>query len=110
LRSRLSRTSPTINRETWSLGTKSRTFGGRSSVWIDIPGAKVLAHSPSLNQTRWHLNSDYSDRLLGELDRPRKVDSPVQRCPANLGGAAVGDCFDRRNHRWVAEIRSVALL
>src|SRR2546430_1195790 len=32
---------------------------------IDIPGAKVLAHSPSLNQTRWHLNSDYSDRLLG---------------------------------------------
>ena len=32
---------------------------------IDIPGAKVLAHSPSLNQTRWHLNSDYLDRLLG---------------------------------------------
>src|SRR5580693_9255925 len=32
---------------------------------IDIPGAKVLAHSPSLNQTRWDLNSDYSDRLLG---------------------------------------------
>src|SRR6202035_4563926 len=31
---------------------------------IDIPGAKVLAHSPSLNQTRWDLNSDYSDRLL----------------------------------------------
>src|SRR5438552_19210623 len=31
---------------------------------IDIPGAKVLAHSPSLNQTRWHLNSDYADRLL----------------------------------------------
>jgi hypothetical protein len=25
----------------------------------------VLAHSPSLNQTRWDLNSDYSDRLLG---------------------------------------------
>jgi hypothetical protein len=24
----------------------------------------VLAHSPSLNQTRWDLNSDYSDRLL----------------------------------------------
>jgi hypothetical protein len=33
---------------------------------IDIPGAKVLAHSPSLNQTRWDLNSDYSDRLLEE--------------------------------------------
>src|SRR6266478_1797544 len=32
---------------------------------IDIPGAKVLAHSPSLNQTRWDLNSDYLDRLLG---------------------------------------------
>ena len=32
LRSRLSRTSSTINRETWSFGTKSRTFGGRSSV------------------------------------------------------------------------------
>src|SRR5271169_4725603 len=31
---------------------------------IDIPGAKVLAHSPNLNQTRWDLNSDYSDRLL----------------------------------------------
>src|SRR5512140_954860 len=31
---------------------------------IDIPGAKVLAHSPSLNQTRWDLNSDYLDRLL----------------------------------------------
>src|SRR6266478_3581999 len=31
---------------------------------IDIPGAKILAHSPSLNQTRSELNSDYSDRLL----------------------------------------------
>src|SRR5437588_12001810 len=37
---------------------------------IDIPGAKVLAHSPSLNQTRWHLNSDYSDRLLGTRKPP----------------------------------------
>src|SRR5271167_19571 len=34
---------------------------------IDIPGAKVLAHSPSLNQTRWDLNSYYSDRLLGAM-------------------------------------------
>src|SRR6266436_5647657 len=33
---------------------------------IDIPGAKVLAHSPSLNQTRWDLNSDYLDRLLAD--------------------------------------------
>jgi hypothetical protein len=31
---------------------------------IDIPGAKILAHSPTLNQTRSDLNSDYSDRLL----------------------------------------------
>jgi hypothetical protein len=31
---------------------------------IDIPGAKILAHGPSLNQTRSELNSDYSDRLL----------------------------------------------
>ena len=31
---------------------------------IDIPGAKILAHSPRLNQTRSELNSDYSDRLL----------------------------------------------
>src|SRR5205823_4214469 len=31
---------------------------------IDIPGAKILAHGPSLNQTRPELNSDYSDRLL----------------------------------------------
>src|SRR6478735_7847748 len=31
---------------------------------IDIPGTKILAHSPRLNQTRSELNSDYSDRLL----------------------------------------------
>jgi hypothetical protein len=31
---------------------------------IDIPGAKILAHGPGLNQTRSELNSDYSDRLL----------------------------------------------
>src|SRR5712672_4690074 len=36
---------------------------------IDIPGAKILAHSPSLNQTRSELNSDYSDRLL-EAGKP----------------------------------------
>src|SRR6266481_32135 len=33
---------------------------------IDIPGAKILAHGPTLNQTRPELNSDYSDRLLAE--------------------------------------------
>jgi hypothetical protein len=37
---------------------------------IDIPGAKVLAHGPSLNQTRWDLNSDYSDRLLEKSASP----------------------------------------
>src|SRR5258705_7712839 len=36
---------------------------------IDIPGAKILAHSPRLNQTRSELNSDYSDRLLAESMR-----------------------------------------
>src|SRR5580698_8447913 len=41
---------------------------------IDIPGAKVLAHSPSLNQTRWDLNSDYSDRLLaGDACQTRRM-------------------------------------
>jgi hypothetical protein len=35
---------------------------------IDIPGAKILAHSPRLNQTRPELNSDYSDRLLAVGD------------------------------------------
>src|ERR1700758_1903192 len=43
---------------------------------IDLPGAKVLAHSPSLNQTRWDLNSDYSDRLL---DQPKPEGPPP--CP-----------------------------
>src|SRR6266852_2685115 len=32
---------------------------------INIPRAKILAHRPSLNQTRSELNSDYPDRLLG---------------------------------------------
>src|SRR6267154_4907128 len=40
---------------------------------IDIPGAKILAHGPRLNQTRSELNSDYSDRLL---DRPEPQASP----------------------------------
>src|SRR6202034_3720555 len=31
---------------------------------IDIPGAKILAHGPRLNQNRLELNSHYSDRLL----------------------------------------------
>ena len=32
----------------------------------------MLAHSPSLNQTCWDLNSDYSDRLLATL-YPREI-------------------------------------
>src|SRR5271155_1184211 len=40
---------------------------------IDIPGAKVLAHSRSLNQTRWDLNSDYSDRLLARGYLPEEA-------------------------------------
>ena len=32
---------------------------------INIPGTKIFAHGPRLNQTRSGLNSDYSDRLLG---------------------------------------------
>src|SRR6195256_4870758 len=40
---------------------------------IDIPGAKILAHSSSLNQTRSKLNSDYSDRLLEGLDSERAL-------------------------------------
>src|SRR5712672_619727 len=35
---------------------------------IDIPGAKILAHGPSLNQTRSDLNSHYSDRLLANTN------------------------------------------
>src|SRR3977135_807976 len=31
---------------------------------IDIPRAKILAHGPTLNQTRPELKSDYPDRLL----------------------------------------------
>ena len=31
---------------------------------IDFPEAKILAHAHNRNQTRTHLTSDYSDRLL----------------------------------------------
>src|SRR5712672_1661199 len=37
-------------------------------------GAKILAHSPSLNQTRSELNSDYSDRLLGSTPEEQQHD------------------------------------
>src|SRR4029077_13134275 len=45
---------------------------------IDIPGAKVLAHSPSLNQTRRNLNSDYSDRLLDASDASIRLQLAAQ--------------------------------
>jgi hypothetical protein len=38
----------------------------------------VLAHSPNLNQTRWDLNSDYSDRLLADNLPSRGAAAP---CP-----------------------------
>src|SRR5271169_3283939 len=50
---------------------------------IDIPGAKVLAHSPSLNQTRWDLNSYYSDRLLEAVAGQQRLRSHApSRCEA----------------------------
>src|SRR5438105_7383422 len=55
---------------------------------IDIPGAKVLAHSPSLNQTRWALNSDYSDRLLDVL-KATVCGPPLPIVPQ--GGGLVSD-------------------
>ena len=51
----------TARRGPWA---RSPAHSAAEQRLIDIPGAKVLAHSPSLNQTRWDLNSDYSDRLL----------------------------------------------
>ena len=54
---------------------------------VDIPGAKVLAHSPSLNRTRWHLNSDYSDKLLADRNEVLLPD----RQSAELGAAARRD-------------------
>src|SRR6202171_2757887 len=40
---------------------------------IDIPGPKILAHSPTLNQTPSELNSDYSDRLLDGEYRSKTI-------------------------------------
>jgi hypothetical protein len=41
---------------------------------IDIPGTKILAHSQRLNQNLSDLNSDYSDRLLGQLHSSKQPD------------------------------------
>src|SRR5665811_1358744 len=54
---------------------------------IDIPGAKILAHSPSLNQTRSELNSDYSDRLLGAT-----LTAFLQNWQLGGVGATIGTC------------------
>src|SRR5258706_10701646 len=60
---------------------------------IDIPGAKILAHSPRLNQTRSELNSDYSDRLLAGCIPPR---SNIASAAVSLAPAASG-CSARRH-------------
>src|SRR3979409_1226249 len=54
---------------------------------IDIPGAKILAHSSSLNQTRSKLNSNYSDRLLGRsktLREPLLMEQPNEQYLAHI--------------------------
>src|SRR5258708_2044643 len=51
---------------------------------IDIPGAKILAHSSSLNQTRSKLNSDYSDRLLGGVNWITRKPSPAAKSAPTL--------------------------
>src|SRR5712675_669162 len=67
---------------------------------IDIPGAKVLAHSPSLNQTRWDLNSDYSDRLLAV---PEAASS---RLRARLTAVALAEVRVARS-RHASQVRSL---
>jgi hypothetical protein len=73
----------------------------RQKQLIDIPGAKVLAHSPSLNQTRWDLTSDYSDGgAVGELVG---IDGGVVSGVINLesSGVEASDwrpCHDQRYH------------
>src|SRR5271168_2607221 len=74
---------------------------------IDIPGAKVLAHSPSLNQTRWDLNSYYSDRLLVLLSqkvaglpfRDSCRDGDSRTGMRRLGWISVGQGTVRRGFR-----------
>src|SRR6202043_4267492 len=66
---------------------------------IDIPGTKILAHSPSLNQTRSELNSDYSDRLLGpQLDQPGlgAFNDPLARSNASCSVSA-GTALSRKS-------------
>jgi enamine deaminase RidA (YjgF/YER057c/UK114 family) len=60
---------------------------------IDIPGAKILAHSPTLNQTRSDLNSDYSDRLLA----PHFAHAGTN---IHLGFLAGGACRGAGGYNW----------
>src|SRR5260221_12496921 len=48
-----------------------------------IPGPKILAHSPSLNQTPSELNSDYSDRLLDSKLTNRRGNAQLPSLRAN---------------------------
>ena len=62
---------------------------------INIPGAKILAHSPRLNQTRSELNSDYPDRLLARISHTPRRRKPGIWCRTafwrrlSLGGCQV---------------------
>ena len=77
---------------TWTGRVSACSIGrGQKQRLIDIPGAKVLAHSPSLNQTRWDLNSDYSDRLLDQrIDDLRAVMDAADMDQAALLGISEG--------------------
>src|SRR5882757_2949701 len=61
---------------------------------IDIPGAKILAHSLTLNQTRPELNSHYSDRLLADQLGP----------VVNIALASPSDELARRRRSAVAPL------
>src|SRR3984893_10921587 len=71
---------------------------------IDIPGPKILAHSPRLNQTRSELNSDYSDRLLA-VRVPRAFDrqAGVRKVAPPMRFSRTG-CSERARSR--ARLRS----
>src|ERR1700704_1078175 len=58
---------------------------------IDIPRAKILAHGPTLNQTRPELKSDYPDRLLASVDGGNSSRKTAPALGASAG-AVVGMC------------------
>jgi hypothetical protein len=73
---------------------------------------KQVGHHCNRQRLRDRLIEAYRERpiqvgIMLNLDRHKLVprdfgqcakDAPVQRCPANLGGTAVGNYFERRNH------------